>query len=397
MAVAAAEAPRAPAAPAPTPSVLVASEERQGLLREKSSAGDLRKAPAAFEEIGLLEPMVMATIMLSQIGLTSLGLLAVVSRLFGVKRSVAAYVLYMVRSKFSKTQSTGGRPWISFKQAAFWNWHARYFSASLVRTAEVPAQEKPYVFACHPHGVLALAMPPNFASDGSHFSKQFPGIDLRVAVANLPLYLPVARQIALWSGCISADKNAIEYSLKHGQSVAIVVGGPDEALLAGTGKMRLVLKDRLGFVKTAVQTGADLVPILTYGENEAFRQLFPTFIKRMQVHIVKNVGISLPLFYGCGLYGTPMPLPERVRLISVVGAPVRLDGRHCDQKKDPARFEQLCREVHAEYMEALRALHAATHEQYGSSSDHELDIISVQQARSFSAGEEATSLPRSRL
>ena len=158
----------------------------------------------------------------------------------------------------------------------------------------MPAQDRPYVFACHPHGVLALAMPPSFASDGSNFSKQFPGIDLRVAVANIPLYLPIARQIARWSGGTSADMYAIEYSLTHGQSGAIVACGPDEALLAGTGKMRLVLRDRAGFVKTAIQTGADMVPVLTYGENDAFRQVFQSFIKQMQAGLVKRDASPCP-------------------------------------------------------------------------------------------------------
>jgi len=344
-------------------------------------------SPHLLEKVGLKEPMIMAAIMLSQIGLTSIGLLAAVSRVCGVAPSVAAYILYMVRCRFSKTQSRGGNPWPAFQHAGLWKHHARYFSASLVKTAEVPANDGPYVFACHPHGVLVLAMPASFASNGSGFFEKFPGIDLRVAVANMPLYLPVARQIGLWSGCISADRDAIEYSLTHGQSVAIVVGGPDESLLAGTGRMRLVLKDRSGFVKTAVQTGANLVPVITYGENQAFRQVFPSWVKQMQVGMVKRAGISLPLFYGCGLYGAPSPLPERVRLTSVVGTPIRLGpGRHVDRKKEPERFERVCAEVHAEYIEALKALHAATHAAYGSDADHELDILTVQEARSFLHG-----------
>merc|ERR1719223_2720644 len=100
----------------------------------------------------------------------------------------------MARCKMSKTQSKGGYAWPAFQRAGFWQHHA------------------PYFFACHPHGVLALAMPPNFASDGSGFLQKFPGLDLRVAVANLPFVLPLAREIALSSGCIAADRDAIEYS-----------------------------------------------------------------------------------------------------------------------------------------------------------------------------------------
>ena len=61
-------------------------------------------------------------------------------------------------------------------------------------------------------------------------------------------------------------------------------------------------------------------------------------------------------------------------------------------------FEQLWIEVHAEYIETLKALHAATDEACSTPTDHELDILTVQKARSFTASaENAAPVPRSTM
>ena len=53
----------------------------------------------------------------------------------------------------------------------------------------------------------------------------------------------------------------------------IVVGGAEEALDAHPGHHILTLKKRKGFIKMALQTGADLVPCYSFGENDLFVRL----------------------------------------------------------------------------------------------------------------------------
>ena len=50
-----------------------------------------------------------------------------------------------------------------------------------------------------------------------------------------------------------------------GRGITIVVGGARESLDARPQSLRLVLKRRKGFVKLAIRTGADLVPVLAFG------------------------------------------------------------------------------------------------------------------------------------
>lgn len=50
-------------------------------------------------------------------------------------------------------------------------------------------------------------------------------------------------------------------------------GGAEEALDAHPGYHTLVLKSRKGFIKKALKTGAYLVPVYSFGENEVFEQV----------------------------------------------------------------------------------------------------------------------------
>ena len=46
---------------------------------------------------------------------------------------------------------------------------------------------------------------------------------------------------------------------------------PPQSLYAAPGKHDLVLSRRKGFVKIALRTGASLVPVYCFGENNTFR------------------------------------------------------------------------------------------------------------------------------
>ena len=61
-----------------------------------------------------------------------------------------------------------------------------------------------------------------------------------------------------------------------GTAAVLVVGGAREVLnqpdpSQGNGEIRLILKERKGFVKLAMQHGADLVPTFSFGETSVFK------------------------------------------------------------------------------------------------------------------------------
>ncbi len=108
--------------------------------------------------------------------------------------------------------------------------------------------------------------------------------------------------------------------LRHGYSVFVVPGGATEALYASPHADELQLSNRRGFVRLALSTGARLVPVFSFGETDTFRQWAvadrsPT-IARFTAAFQRVFGVSLPLLTS--------PVPRRVPITTVVGAPVEL-------------------------------------------------------------------------
>lgn len=64
-----------------------------------------------------------------------------------------------------------------------------------------------------------------------------------------------------------------------GNGVSIFVGGIQEALLFEPRSMKLVLKNRLGFVRLALEHGASLVPCISFCDNELFTRIKFRYIR----------------------------------------------------------------------------------------------------------------------
>src|SRR4051812_31093934 len=138
-----------------------------------------------------------------------------------------------------------------------------------------------------------------------------------------------------------------------GRAITIVVGGASESLDAQPYTLRLVLKRRKGFVKMAIRTGADLVPVLAFGENDLYDQFLPDShpkIHKFQLLVKKLLGFTIPLFHARGVFNYDVGLmPYRRPLNIVVGRPVKVV-----QKSKPDR-EEIDR-VHELYIQELERI-----------------------------------------
>ena len=157
-----------------------------------------------------------------------------------------------------------------------------------------------------------------------------------------------------------------------GRAITIVVGGARESLDASPGVLRLVLKSRKGFVKLAIRTGADLVPCLSFGENELYDQVradsHPA-IHKVQLVLKKLLGFTIPLFHARGVFNYDVGLmPYRRPLNVVVGRPVKVMQF---AKPDEAYVD----EIHGLYVQELERIWEDWKDEFARDRRGELEIV----------------------
>ena len=188
----------------------------------------------------------------------------------------------------------------------------------------------------HPHGIISHGAFAAFATEALGFSQLFPGITNTLLTLDSNFHIPFYRDYALAMGIASVSRTSCENLLSKGgpngegmgRAITIVVGGARESLDAQPNALRLVLKRRKGFVKLAIRTGADLVPVLAFGENELYDQVRADthpLIHKIQLLVKKFMGFTVPLFFARGVFNYDVGMmPFRRPLNVVVGRPVKV-------------------------------------------------------------------------
>ncbi|TKA78528.1 hypothetical protein B0A49_01633, partial [Cryomyces minteri] len=127
-----------------------------------------------------------------------------------------------------------------------------------------------------------------------------------------------------------------------------------------------------GFVKLAVRTGADLVPVLAFGENEIYEQLDAAahpHVLRAQLAVKRLLGFTVPLFHARGVFNYDVGLmPYRRPLNVVVGRPVEVV-----QSRSPA--DAYVDEVHAKYVAELERVWDEWKDTFARGRRAELEIV----------------------
>ncbi|XP_040851889.1 diacylglycerol O-acyltransferase 2-like protein 6 [Ochotona curzoniae] len=276
------------------------------------------------------------------------------------------------------THSQGGRRSAWVRNWTLWKYFRNYFPVKLVKTHDLSPRHN-YIIANHPHGIVSYGAFINFATEATGFAKMFPSINPSLATLEGIFWIPIVRDYVMSMGLCPVSKSALNYLLTQkgsGNAVIIVVGGATEALLSQPRTPIIFLKERKGFVKLALKTGAYLVPSYTFGENELHNQTtFPegTWIRFFQKHfqnIGKRIlGINFCTFHGRGLTrGSWGFLPFNRPVTTVVGEPLPIPRINRPNKETVDKYHKL-------YISALHKLFDQHKVEYGFPETQELTII----------------------
>ena len=136
-------------------------------------------------------------------------------------------------------------------------------------------------------------------------------------------------------------------------SVSVLVGGIAEMFMSNIQCEQIKLKERKGFVRIAIEHGADILPVYVFGSS-ACLSFGPPWLQRWS----RKLRVSLGIMYG--VWG--LPIPRRVPLFMAVGAPVAVP-RGID-RHHPG-FEAAVDEVHAAVIAAMERVYYTHRSKYG--------------------------------
>jgi 2-acylglycerol O-acyltransferase 2 len=194
-----------------------------------------------------------------------------------------------------------------------------YFKLEVVSDIKLD-KTKQYIIGMHPHGFLPIGTIVNMSTTVSQVDRILNGVHPFSLAASFCFYIPGYRDIILAAGVLDAARYNARRVLDQGGSLQLVPGGATEALYAQPGVHIVYLKSRKGFVKLAMETGASLVPVYSFGEVECYRQLSSAMpsVKKFQKKFQAIFGLSLPLVTNIiprrahivTAFGTPIPVPK---------------------------------------------------------------------------------------
>ena len=295
-------------------------------------------------------------------------------------------VPYLIYSLVYSDESTSGTltrrsKWM--RGSKLWSAFASYFPARLHRSAELEPTRK-YIFGYHPHGIISHGAFASFATEALGFSDLYPGITNTLLTLDSNFRVPLYRDYLLGMGLASVSRESIENLLSKGglngegmgRAVTIVVGGAKESLDARPHSLKLVLNSRKGFVKLAIRQGADLVPVMAFGENDLYDQVDSEehpWIHKTQMVVKKMMGFTIPLFHARGIFNYDVGLmPYRRAVNIVVGKPIRVVQQGGEGGKVN---EDYLDAVHAEYVQELKRLWDEYKDTFAQDRESELEII----------------------
>ncbi len=210
-----------------------------------------------------------------------------------------------------------------------------------------------------------------FAVNGTGFEEKFPGVTTHLLTLSSNFIIPFFREYMLALGLGDVSKESCLYKLRHGHSIAIVVGGARESLVAIEGEHILHLKNRKGFVKIALQTGASLVPVCSGGENRLYSWKYVpegSRLRKVQDWMREKLGFTIPNFIGRGIFQYDFGLISyRKTIDTVIGAPISVE------KVEHPTHEQVDA-LHSIYIQELTKLFDAYKDKFATDRKTELII-----------------------
>lgn len=200
--------------------------------------------------------------------------------------------------------------------------------------------DKRTMLAFHPHGILCCGWSTTVVSAVLRAAK------VTFLVADTLFMLPGIREMLLWNNTRAADSRTMRKLMAAGTNIALLPGASEEAVLHASGRYRVYIKNRKGFIKYALQSGYVVRPVYCFGEEATFKTFTPAVKPRLW--IARVLKFPAVLFTGGSALAFYMPRRD-IDINVVVGPPLQLPKIEAPTAEEVALW-------HLRYMVSLDAL-----------------------------------------
>ena len=200
----------------------------------------------------------------------------------------------------------------------------KYFSYKLITECDYDPSSR-HIYVAPPHGVFPYGNILAVQSWRSRFGFPFRGL-----ASSGALRVPIFKQILRCLGVIDASRHVARTALEEDGAIGISTGGVAEVFETNHTDECILLKERIGMIKLAIRTGAELVPCYLFGNTKLLDcwsgEYLPSTIKSSIERISRKAGFALIVIYG--RWG--LAIPYRLPVLAVAGKGVPTKHIQCE-------------------------------------------------------------------
>ena len=231
-------------------------------------------------------------------------------------------------------------PWMHSIKIKIANMACEYFSFKVIWEESLQPEQHAYILVAPPHGVFPFGNILTLVFWDMHANFHFSG-----AAASILFYIPIMRQVMTWIGCIKANASDIKHELLSGRSVGLSSGGIAELFASTKDQETIIIRNRKGFIRLAMETNAKIVPCYLFGNTQALHCLSDS--GGIMQTISRKIQASITFFWG--RFG--LPIAYRTPILAVMGRPINVTYH----KDDPIPTEEI-NQNHADFVTKLEEL-----------------------------------------
>jgi 1-acyl-sn-glycerol-3-phosphate acyltransferase len=201
----------------------------------------------------------------------------------------------------------------------------KYFSFKVITECEYDPKCR-HIYVAPPHGVFPYGNLLAVQAWRARFGFPFRGL-----ASSAALRVPVFKQVLRCVGVVDASRHVAHKALVEDGAIGISTGGVAEVFETNHGDECILLKERIGLIKLAIRTGAELVPCYLFGNTKLLDcwsgEHLPHQIKLSIEWLSRKAGFAIIVMYG--RWG--LAIPYRLPVLAVSGRGIPTKHIQCDE------------------------------------------------------------------